>query len=84
MTHTRRLVTLLAITCLMSGSASAQVFPGKTGFDAYGGYINIKGEATGRFHLETIDDRHFLITPEGHGYSALGVCHTGEYARSQE
>ncbi|TWU31138.1 alpha-L-fucosidase [Novipirellula artificiosorum] len=84
MTQAQRLVALLVITCLIFGRASAQVFPGKPGFDAYGGYLNIKGEATGRFHLETINDRHFLVTPEGHGYIALGVCHTGEIARSQE
>ena len=68
----------------MSGSLFAEVFPDREGFDRYGGYLSVKGTATGRFHLETIDDRHFLITPEGHGYIALGVCHTGEFARSQE
>ena len=60
------------------------VFPDREGFDRYGGYLYVKGTTTGRFHLETIDDRHVLITPEGHGYIALGVCHTGEFARSRE
>lgn len=43
--------------------------------DTYGGITRIKGEATGFFHLDTINDRHFLITPEGNGYRALGINH---------
>lgn len=44
-------------------------------FDKYGGCTAIKGKTTGFFHLEEIDGRHFLITPEGHGYRALGINH---------
>ncbi|MEM9282586.1 MAG: hypothetical protein AAGA96_12225, partial [Verrucomicrobiota bacterium] len=65
---TKRFRTWVFLTCLMSSSLLADVFPGKEGFDPYGGYLNIKGEATGRFHLEEIDGRHFLITPDGHGF----------------
>ena len=82
--HFARTATSLSITFLMSGGVFAQVFPDTEGFDSYGGYLNTKGKATGRFHLETVDDRHFLITPEGHGYIALGVCHTGEFKRNGE
>ena len=46
-------------------------------FDNYGGYLNIKGKTTGVFHLQKLHDRHFFITPEGHGFIALGVTHTG-------
>ena len=45
------------------------------GFDSYGGNRMIKGRATGFFHVQEIDGRHFLITPEGHGYRALGINH---------
>jgi hypothetical protein len=44
-------------------------------FDSYGGNREIQGTVTGFFHLEEIDGRHFLITPEGHGYRALGINH---------
>ena len=45
------------------------------GFDSYGGNRAIEGRATGFFHLQEIEGRHFLITPEGHGYRALGINH---------
>ncbi len=44
-------------------------------FDAYGGNTAIKAEATGFFHIQQLDGRYFLITPEGHGYRALGINH---------
>lgn len=44
-------------------------------FDSYGGNRTITGTAKGFFHLEEIDGRHYLITPEGHGYRALGINH---------
>jgi hypothetical protein len=43
--------------------------------DSYGGVSALTGKATGFFHLDEIDGRHFLITPEGHGYRALGINH---------
>lgn len=44
-------------------------------YDVYGGKTAIKGEATGFFLLEKTDGRHFLVTPEGNGYRALGINH---------
>jgi len=49
--------------------------------DPYGGYLNIKTEPTGRFYVKELDDRYFLITPEGHGFISLGVTHTGGLLR---
>ncbi|MEM1443700.1 MAG: hypothetical protein AAGF67_15245, partial [Verrucomicrobiota bacterium] len=46
-----------------------------SGFDSFGGNKAFRSEATGFFHLEEIDGRHYLITPEGHGYRALGINH---------
>ncbi len=82
--NSRRLLTLAMATGLMSGSLSAEVFPEKKGFDRYGGYLSYKGTATGRFHLGTIGGRQFLVTPEGHGFLAIGVTHTGGLARPEE
>ncbi|MEM6631877.1 MAG: hypothetical protein AAF694_19530 [Bacteroidota bacterium] len=52
------------------------VFSGIEGFDPYGGYLSIKGKATGHFHLDTLNGRHYLITPAGHGFISIGVTHT--------
>ena len=82
--NARRLFTLILVIRLMSGSLSAEVFPEKNGFDRYGGYLSYKGTATGRFHLETIGGRHFLVTPEGHGFISIGVTHTGGLARPEQ
>lgn len=43
--------------------------------DAYGGWTDIKVKATGWFRLETIAGRPLLVTPEGHGFLALGINH---------
>jgi len=44
-------------------------------FDSFGGQTAIEGEATGFFHLEKIEGWQYLVTPEGHGYRALGINH---------
>lgn len=44
-------------------------------FDSYGGNKSLVGSATGFFHLEEWEGRHYLVTPEGHGYRALGINH---------
>ncbi len=43
--------------------------------DPYHGYTPVQRKATGWFRLEQIGDRHFFITPTGHPYLALSVCH---------
>ena len=46
-----------------------------TELDTYGGFTDIKGKKTGYFHTEKIDDRWWLITPEGHGFWGIGMAH---------
>ncbi len=46
-------------------------------FDEYGGWKDVRGESTGRFHIESIKGRDLLVTPDGHGFVALGVNHLG-------
>lgn len=43
--------------------------------DPYGGSPNIKGTANGWFHLEKIDDRDWMITPDGNAFYPLAVNH---------
>ena len=51
--------------------------------DRYGGNLEIKHEATGFFHIENINGRWMLVTPDGHGYVALGANHVGSYLEKQ-
>ena len=43
--------------------------------DRYGGSRQLRGESTGWFHLEVIQDQHCLVTPEGGVMIALGLNH---------
>ena len=43
--------------------------------DAYGGFLEIKGEKTGFFHTEQISDRWSLVTPDGHAFYGIGMAH---------
>lgn len=43
--------------------------------DPYRGNLTIKREATGFFRLDQVEGRHYLITPEGHPFRALGLNH---------
>jgi hypothetical protein len=63
-----------AVSLLLAGATDALANQ-PMDYDAYGGNMAIKGKATGFFHLEEIKGRHFLITPEGYGYRALGINH---------
>ena len=66
----------ILLMCLTASTLVAEVFPDKDDFDKYGGYLAYKGTATGRFHVDVIDGRHFLVTPDGHGFLSMGVTHT--------
>jgi hypothetical protein len=41
--------------------------------DRYGGLKRVVGQATGTFHLQKIEDRWWLVTPEGHGLFVRAV-----------
>lgn len=43
--------------------------------DMYGGFSDIQRQSTGFFRLEKINNRDFLITPEGHPFIVLSVVH---------
>jgi hypothetical protein len=66
----RCFVTLWIAIC-----ATVTTHGGERDLDKYGGCLAIKGKPTGFFHLEEIEGRQFLITPEGHGFRALGINH---------
>ena len=43
--------------------------------DQYGGFLDVKGRRTGFFHTERINDRWWLVTPDGHGFFGMGLSH---------
>ncbi|WKN44980.1 hypothetical protein [Tunicatimonas pelagia] len=46
-----------------------------TKWDRYGGSPRVKGEKTGYFHLENINGRWWLISPEGNSFLSFGINH---------
>ena len=42
-------------------------------FDKYGGWRGIKGEQKGYFHVQNINDRWWIITPEGNVFWSIGM-----------
>ena len=54
------------------------------GRDAFGGFPEIRSEATGYFHIKRLRGRRMLVTPAGHGFVALGVNHIGAIAQPSD
>ena len=71
------LLVLIAGCVLIACSSEPQ-------YDSFGGYTGIEREATGWFRVEKVNDRWMFITPEGHGYVALGANHTGRYLNERK
>jgi hypothetical protein len=42
-------------------------------YDAYGGWLKLKGTMTGFFHTEQIDGRWWLVSPDGNAFFSKGV-----------
>lgn len=42
-------------------------------FDKYGGWKGLKGEQKGYFHTEKLNDRWWIITPEGNVFWSIGM-----------
>ena len=60
--HPTTSAVLAFILLLLPGTAHGQEL------DRYGGFLDINGERTGFFHTERINDRWWLVTPNGHGF----------------
>ena len=80
MNHVHAAVCLMLV--FMPESATCANEPVEV--DSYGGIVTIRGESTGRFHLEQLSGRDCLVTPEGHGFWSLGVVHTAAVSRPGE
>lgn len=51
--------------------------------DRFGGNPVIRRDANGFFRVEQVNGRWMFITPEGHGYLALGANHIGKFMDAQ-
>jgi hypothetical protein len=69
------------ISAFLAGCASAAC--AEPALDRYGGTTAIRREATGFFRVEQINGRWLFVTPEGHGFLALGVNHVGKFMEGQ-
>jgi hypothetical protein len=68
--------TCLSTPSLLLAMATSSVAPAWAGAgDPYGGAGSVKRKATGFFRLDELGGRHFLITPDGHPFRALGLNH---------
>jgi hypothetical protein len=56
----------------------------KNEIDQYGGWKKIKGKPTGFFHTEKINNRWWIITPEGNGFIVIGLQHMYRCKINQE
>jgi len=85
-------ITYAVTLCLMCVACFNQIpllAAQSEGFDRYGGWTGIKGEATGCFHTQKIGNRWWIITPEGNVFFATvmsgvrfsGIPETGSKKR---
>lgn len=86
--HIRRWLSVLALLLFSVIPASAAVVANAAVassnlLDRFGGFIPIEREATGFFRVEQVNGRWIFITPQGHGYLALGANHVGKFMQNQ-
>jgi hypothetical protein len=72
----RRLALMIVLLVLVPCGPSP--LAQEPSLDRYGGITSIQGQATGCFHVERLGGRDLLVTPDGHGFFALGVNHIPE------
>lgn len=77
-----RWITCIALSLLVQPH-NIQAAPKAAALDKYGGCKQIRREATGFFRVEQVNGRWLFITPEGHGYVALGANHVGRFLAQQ-
>ena len=65
----------LLACCALAVAVAADNDKHRSKLDSYGGTTEIKGKATGFFHLEEIDGRQWFITPEGNAFFGIGLSH---------
>ncbi len=59
---------------LMNAALCLQTLAEPGLYDSYGGWTKLKGTGTGFFHAEKINNRWWLVSPEGNVFFSKGVC----------
>ncbi len=62
------------ITLLAFGLLAGWAVPATNTYDTYGGWVKVKGKKTGFFHVEQVQGRWWLVSPEGNAFFSKGVC----------
>ncbi len=75
-----RPTTVLVLSLLILVSCNTEK---EAAFDDYGGWKAIQRKASGFFRVDTVAGRWMLITPDGHGYLALGANHTEKFLQDR-
>lgn len=66
----------MPMTLMLASLALATLTPREAPmYDRYGGVETIKGARTGRFHVERLGEKWWIVTPDGNGFLSKGVCH---------
>ena len=67
--------TTLLLGLLLGLSTYLQAQASDQEQDQYGGFLDINGKKTGYFHVEKINGRWWMVTPEGNGFYGIGISH---------
>lgn len=78
--HRQRTVYLLVLI----GWNAVCVWGQPDRFDSFGGLSALKAKPTGVFRLDTFGKRDLFVTPEGHGFLALGINHLGTLGKGRD
>jgi hypothetical protein len=73
----------ICTAALLTALPAAEPAAGPGDFDRFGGARAIRREATGFFRVEPVGGRWLFVTPEGHGFLALGANHLGKAMLTQ-
>ncbi len=68
-----RLQRISFLVCCFLFVVVCRTATGEVLFDQYGGWTGVRGEATGYFHVQELNGRWWLITPEGNAFWSAGV-----------
>jgi hypothetical protein len=79
-TFTRALASGIVLATVLTGCGGRKDYALR---DQYGGCPAIKGDSTGFFHAQKIDERWYLVDPLGNGYILAGMTSLGNYPEAQ-
>jgi hypothetical protein len=77
------LMTMAYTGTTLSNAEDRTRYTPDTRFDQYGGWKEIKSEATGFFRIQKIDGTWWFITPDGYGFLSVGINtlnHKGDFS----